>query len=154
MAQSSFLIKECSLKVQPPWTTHGEKVWEQYLVKELKQFCTGLVNGADDGPATLGQSLHQRDHLETWCTIQATGEKPNKFVIHRHHSKPAHAFATRSPIIILSQIFSVAVSFYHMPTLCLYFSIRLLIKLEACLRMKKNLLKAALRDFYILGLQI
>lgn len=100
------------------------------------------MNGADDGPATLGQSLHQRHDLKTGCTVQATGKKQNqnqkKFVIHRQHSKPAHAFATWSPIIILLQFYSVAVSFYHMPTLCLYFSIRLLIKLEACLRMKKK----------------
>lgn len=30
-----------------------------YLIKELKELGAGLVDGADDGSATLGQPFHQ-----------------------------------------------------------------------------------------------
>lgn len=36
----------------------------EHLVKELKQFGTGLVDGADDCSSSLSQSFEQRDHLE------------------------------------------------------------------------------------------
>lgn len=42
-----------------------------YLVKQLEELGTGLVDGADDGPATLGQPLHQGDNLEAGGAVQA-----------------------------------------------------------------------------------
>ena len=35
-----------------------------YMVKHLKEFGAGLVNGADDGTTPAGQFLQQRDALE------------------------------------------------------------------------------------------
>lgn len=37
------------------WT----RVGPAYLVKELEELGAGLVDGADDGSATLGQPFHQ-----------------------------------------------------------------------------------------------
>lgn len=42
------------------------------LVKELEEFGTGLVDGADDGATTTGQSLEEGDHLEAGGAVQAT----------------------------------------------------------------------------------
>ena len=43
-----------------------------HLVKHLKELGTGLVDGADDGTASLGQGLHEGHHLETGGTVQTT----------------------------------------------------------------------------------
>ena len=44
-----------------------------YLVEELKQLGAGLVDGANDGPSPLRQSLQQGEHLEAGGAVQATG---------------------------------------------------------------------------------
>ena len=44
---------------------------DTYMVKHLKEFGTGLMNGADDGPTPAGQFLQQRDALEARGAIQA-----------------------------------------------------------------------------------
>lgn len=46
-----------------------------YFVKELKDFGTGLVNGADNRSASSRQSFHQRDHLEAGGAVQSTKTK-------------------------------------------------------------------------------
>lgn len=46
-----------------------------YLVKELEELGTGLVDGADDGAAALGQPFHQGHHLEARGTVQATASQ-------------------------------------------------------------------------------
>lgn len=51
-----------------------------YLVKELKELGAGLVDGADDGAATLGQPFHQGHHLEAGGAVQAT-------VSQNHHER-------------------------------------------------------------------
>lgn len=43
------------------------------LIEHLEELGAGLVDGADNGPPPLGQRLHQRDHLETGGTVEATG---------------------------------------------------------------------------------
>lgn len=49
-----------------------------YLVKELKELGAGLVDGADDGAAALGQPFHQGHDLEAGGTVQAAASQ-------RHH---------------------------------------------------------------------
>jgi hypothetical protein len=39
------------------------------LVKHLKELGTGLVDGADDGAAPMGQGLHEGHHLETRSAV-------------------------------------------------------------------------------------
>lgn len=51
-----------------------------YLVKELKELGAGLVDGADDGPAALGQPFHQGYYLEAGGAVQATASQ-------RHNEK-------------------------------------------------------------------
>lgn len=41
------------------------------LVKHLKELGAGLVDGADDGAAALGQGPHEGDHLEAGGAVQA-----------------------------------------------------------------------------------
>lgn len=48
---------------------------DTHLVKHLKEFGTGLVDGADDGTASLGQRLHEGHHLETGGTVQTTVQR-------------------------------------------------------------------------------
>jgi hypothetical protein len=48
---------------------------EADLVEELKELGAGLVDGADNGAATIGQGLQQRQHLETGGTVQATAKQ-------------------------------------------------------------------------------
>lgn len=46
-----------------------------YLVKHLKELGTGLVNGADDCPASLSQRLHEGNDLGAGRAVQAAGQR-------------------------------------------------------------------------------
>ena len=46
-----------------------------YLVEELEELGAGLVDGADDGPPSLGQAFHQGDHLEARGAVQAAARR-------------------------------------------------------------------------------
>lgn len=48
---------------------------DTHLVKHLKELGTGLVDGADDGSAPLGQGLHEGHHLETGGAIETTVQR-------------------------------------------------------------------------------
>ena len=48
---------------------------DPHLVKHLKELGTGLVDGADDGTAPLGQGLHEGHHLETGGAVQTTVQR-------------------------------------------------------------------------------
>lgn len=53
-----------SIAGQPSW---GPMYTD--LVKHLKELGTGLVDGADDGAAPMGQGLHEGHHLETRSAV-------------------------------------------------------------------------------------
>lgn len=48
---------------------------DPHLVKHLKELGTGLVDGADDSTAPLGQRLHEGHHLETGSAVQTTVQR-------------------------------------------------------------------------------
>lgn len=65
------------LRLRHKWACKGERsknlcVRVTDLIEHLEKLGAGLVDGADNGPSSLGQRLHQGDHLETGGTVEAT----------------------------------------------------------------------------------
>lgn len=63
-------VTGCSVEKVGSWESCGRP----HLVKLFKELSAGLVDGADDGPAPLGQGFQERDHLEAGHAIQSAGE--------------------------------------------------------------------------------
>lgn len=61
-----------------------------HLVKLFEELSAGLVDGADDGAAPLGQGFQEGDHLEAGHAIQSAGEAE------KERTKPLWATGTRT----------------------------------------------------------
>lgn len=61
------------------------------LVEEFEEFGAGLVDGADDGSAPLGQSLEQRDHLETRRAVKTTETHTAGLMGINRHPEPSRS---------------------------------------------------------------
>lgn len=59
----------------PPSVSPWSGTRDTHLVKHLEELGTGLVDGADDGAAALGQGFHERHHLETGRAVQTTVQR-------------------------------------------------------------------------------
>lgn len=85
----SWLNQRSSGSVRKPQRSTVSQSFWAHLVKELEEFGTGLVDGADDCPSSSSQSFEQRDHLVTGRTVQTAAET-NKQVLVPSDQKGSH----------------------------------------------------------------
>lgn len=64
-----------------------------HLVKLFEELSAGLMDGADDGAAPLGQGFQEGDHLETGRAIQSAGEAE------KERTKPLWATGTKRGVV-------------------------------------------------------